>query len=126
MYCQQCGTRNEDGAAVCASCGAALRAMTNAAPPPVVPGERVPNHLAGAILATLFCCLPLGIPAIVFASQVNGKLAVGDVQGARDVSQKAATWMWWSFGLGLLGSLLYFAFCGLFPIFVSAVTSGDF
>ena len=37
----------------------------------------VPNHLVWAILSTLFCCLPLGIVSIVFAAQVNGKLAAG-------------------------------------------------
>ena len=42
----------------------------------------VPNHLVWAILSTLFCCLPLGIVSIVFAAQVNGKLAAGDVAGA--------------------------------------------
>ena len=35
----------------------------------------VPNYLVQAILTTIFCCLPFGIVAIVFAAQVNGKLA---------------------------------------------------
>jgi len=35
-----------------------------------------------AILCTLFCCLPFGIVAIVFAAQVDGKLAAGDYNGA--------------------------------------------
>ena len=34
-------------------------------------------------LCTLFCCWPFWIVAIVYAAQVNGKLHVGDVRGAR-------------------------------------------
>src|SRR5438093_12052328 len=37
-------------------------------PKPVV---AVPNYLIQAILVTLCCCLPFGIPAIVYAAQVN-------------------------------------------------------
>ena len=45
-----------------------------------------------AILVTLLCFLPTGIVAIVFASQVNTKLAAGDVAGAVEASNKAKTW----------------------------------
>jgi hypothetical protein len=60
-----------------------------------------------AILTTLFCCLPAGIASIVFAAQVNGKLAAGDVAGAVDSSNKAKMWAWASFGVGLVGIVLY-------------------
>lgn len=68
--------------------------------PPFGP-PNVPNYLVQAILVTLFCCLPVGIVSIVFASQVSGKLAAGDYQGALDSSQKARTWAWVAFGAGL-------------------------
>jgi hypothetical protein len=54
--------------------------------------RQVPNYLVWAILVTLFCFLPTGIAAIVFASQVNSKLAVGDVAGAVEASNKAKMW----------------------------------
>ena len=57
--------------------------------------------MAPAILTTLFCCLPLGIVAIVFAAQVGGKLKAGDYDGARDASRKAKIWCWVSFGVGI-------------------------
>ncbi len=47
------------------------------------PAEEIPNCLVQAILVTAFCCLPFGIVSIVFAAQVNGKVAAGDVRGAR-------------------------------------------
>ena len=33
-------------------------------------GPPPPNYLVWAILATIFCCLPLGIPAIVMAEGI--------------------------------------------------------
>jgi len=60
-----------------------------------------------AILATIFCCLPLGIVSIVFASQVNSKWAVGDTQGAYDSAAKAKRFAIWSVVLGVVGGVLY-------------------
>lgn len=62
----------------------------NWTPPPSPAGGSapVPNNLVWAILS-LICCLPLGIPAIIFATQVNSKVAAGDIAGAQDASQKA-------------------------------------
>ena len=68
--------------------------------------DPIPNYLVQSILVTLFCCMPLGIPAIVFASQVNGKIAAGDTAGAREASRLAKIWCWWSFGCGLVVVLL--------------------
>jgi hypothetical protein len=79
--------------------------------PPVYP--YVPNYLAHAIVVTLLCCLPFGIPAIVYSSQVNGRLAVGDVAGAQDCSRKARKWCWVSFGMAALWFLCVFSFVGI-------------
>ena len=51
-----------------------------------------PTYLVWAILVTLFCFLPTGIVAIVYASQVTSKLQAGDVAGATDASNKAKMW----------------------------------
>jgi hypothetical protein len=64
------------------------------------PGVAVQNYLVFAILATVLCCIPAGIPAIIYAAQVNGKLAVGDLAGAKAASENAKMWCWVSFGLG--------------------------
>lgn len=58
---------------------------------PKPPGE-VPNYLVWAILTTIFCCLPFGIVSIVYAAQVNGKLAAGDYAGAVASSNNAKRW----------------------------------
>ncbi len=52
----------------------------------------VENHLVAAILVTVFCCLPLGIVAIINAAKVNGLVASGDVAGAQAASAEAAKW----------------------------------
>jgi hypothetical protein len=84
-------------------------AATSSAPPPLTgqPRPHVPNYLVPAILCTIFCCLPFGIPAIVFAAQVNSKLQAGDVTGAMESSRKARRWCWLAFGLGLIPMLAW-------------------
>src|ERR1700752_1807330 len=66
----------------------------------------VPNFLVPAIIS-LFCCLPLGVVAVIFAAQVNGKVAAGDTAGALDSSKKAKMFSYISIGLGLAGILCY-------------------
>ena len=70
----------------------------------------VPTYLAQAILVTLFCCLPAGIVAIVYAAQVSSKLGSGDYYGAVAASRNAKTWTWVSFGVGIAVAVVYFAF----------------
>lgn len=84
-------------------------------PPPPAPGYNAPvgggtpppNHLVWSILATLFCCLPLGIVSIIFAAQVNGKWQAGDYAGALDSSQKAKRFAIWAAVLGVIVGVIY-------------------
>lgn len=68
---------------------------------------QVPNNLVWAILSTLFCCLPAGIVSIVYAAQVNGKLAAGDIAGAQESSAKAKKWAIWSAIAAVVVGVLY-------------------
>lgn len=106
MYCRKCGTQNDDNAYKCVKCGEILQQAGGGRTPP----QTIPNYLAQSILVTLLCCLPLGIPAIVFSAQVNGKIQAGDIQGAMEASRKAKMWGWWSFGVGLAVSIAYILF----------------
>ncbi|HEV7473146.1 MAG TPA: CD225/dispanin family protein [Pyrinomonadaceae bacterium] len=62
----------------------------------------IPNYLIPAILSTVFCCLPIGVASIIFATQVNSKLATGDIAGATESSRKAKMFMFIAVGLGVL------------------------
>ena len=79
-----------------------------------VPQTPPKNWLVESILVTIFCCLPFGIAGIVFASQVNSKVAAGDYEGAVQASANAAKWTKIGFWVGLIIGILYCAFVFLF------------
>jgi ribosomal protein L40E len=134
MFCSKCGAKNHDDATRCIICGTALARPPEAAaaagapptapapgqpvavsappsgagvPPAPVAAAQIATYLVPAILTTLFCCMPFGVVAIVYAAQVQTKLQAGDVAGAMKSSQSAKTWCWVSFGIGLAVGLLY-------------------
>jgi hypothetical protein len=57
----------------------------------------------------IFCCLPLGVVAVVYAAQVSGHLRRGDTGEAEIASQTARSWALWSIGIGLLVIVIYVA-----------------
>jgi Interferon-induced transmembrane protein len=54
--------------------------------------------------------LPLGIAGVIFAAQVNTKVAAGDTAGALDSSKKAKMFSYIAIGLGLAGIICYVLF----------------
>lgn len=99
MYCTNCGSPRPDNATACANCGMPVQRV-----PPQAP---VNNYLVPAVLTTLCCCLPGGVVAIIYAAQVNSKLAAGDIAGAMDSSRKAKMWCWIAAGAGIVVALAY-------------------
>lgn len=115
MFCSNCGVEIADNSSVCMSCGV---------PAPHRPHQTgantVPNNLVGSILVTLLCCQIFGIISIVYAAQVNSKLRLGDINGAVESSNKSKKWIWWGFGIGLVGNILY-AMMHLIPILMGDI-----
>lgn len=145
MYCPNCGIENAVDAETCVSCGQDLRVPAERDPyanrpgPPAYaplpaplphqqphqapsPGRQVPNYLvqsiALAVLGTCCWILPtaLAIPAIVFGSQVNSRLATGDSMGAAEASRNARIWCWVSFASVLLIALAWGVFAMLVAV----------
>ena len=78
-------------------------------PAPVITTP-VPNYLVPAILVTILCCWPFGIPAIVFAAKVDGLVARGDLAGALHASEQAKKWSWISGISGAVVVITYILF----------------
>ncbi len=80
-------------------------------PPPARPYggpvEHVPDYVAFAILATSFCCLPFGLPAVYFTAKANGQKESGNIAGAIESAKKDKTWCWVAFGTSLAFWVLY-------------------
>lgn len=71
-------------------------------------GQCPETYLVWSILATILCCLPLGIPAIVFSTQVERLWRQGDEAEARRKSEQAKIWCLIAAGAGLVFSIIYF------------------
>ena len=80
--------------------------------PPGPKGPFSENWLVESILVTILCCLPFGVVGIIYAAQVNTKLAAGDNDGAEKARREAAKWtkigFWIGIGWIILICLFYF------------------
>jgi hypothetical protein len=95
----------------------------NWTPPPAAGGSAtVPNYLVPAIIS-IFCCWPLAIPAIIFATKVNGQVAAGDIAGAEDSSKKAKMFSYIALGIGIL-EIIFGIIYVVFVIGIAALTAG--
>jgi len=115
--CDSCGTQNSDEAAFCPTCGRPMeassarmesvvfsngRASVNEAIP-----KKIESHLVKAIIATVCCCIPFGIVAIVYAAQVGPKLIVNDTDAALEASKKSDLWSNLAIGMGIIMQALW-------------------
>jgi hypothetical protein len=103
MYCRNCGQLVNDDSFRCVNCGEATEQQQQ----PSFRTEPVETYLVQAILVTLFCCMPFGIVAIVFAATAQSKIQSGDINGAMMASESACKWCWLSFWLGLVPILIW-------------------
>jgi hypothetical protein len=103
MKCPYCKEENPPGALKCIFCGEPLGGGRTVD----ARTEYVPDYLVQAILVTIFCCLPFGIPAIVFAARVKAFSMSGQYPMAREVSDKARMWCWVSFLVGFVFVAIY-------------------
>ena len=115
MFCSKCGAKLPDDAEFCPSCGREFKHVTTTTDNCAPYQQNIPNHLVWAILVTLCCCLPFGIVAIVYSTQVTTHLQAGNYEAARKASNAALTWILVSVIVGFLcgGGSLFFNFLPL-------------
>lgn len=94
-------------------------------PPPVGPGMNEtqiprrepmpPTYLVWSILATLCCCMPAGIAAIIFSASVSSKYYAADYEGAKRASRQAEIWIIVAIVAGIITNALYLPLTLLLP-----------
>jgi len=119
--CTACGRVNASDSVYCSGCGKPLVSgasdlgsdATPIAPPlPVY----IPNNLALAIVATVLCW-PFGVAAIVYSTQVDSFIRLGQYEIAQRNADLAKKWSYWAIGLVIAAIAFYFLiFIGMFGL----------
>ncbi|MDR3134228.1 MAG: CD225/dispanin family protein [Prevotellaceae bacterium] len=111
-YCPTCGEPNPDNARFCVKCGREIPSETTPSPaytpPQHSPNPNMPEtYLWQSIVVTILCCLPLGIPAIVYAAQVEKYYLQGNIDAANRASRNAKNFCIASLVSGLAIAIIY-------------------
>lgn len=70
--------------------------------------QKPDNNLVWAILSTLFCCLPLGVVAIVNASKVDSLWYSGEHDASKEAAANAKKYVKWSAWAGIVLFIIVF------------------
>lgn len=109
--CRNCGNQVNDGTKFCPKCGQPINGSLQPQQPVYQqPQQQVyqqstqayqtqqqqplkpDSHMVLAILSTIFCCLPIGVYAIVLANKVDKLYYSGQYDEAEEASQGAKKW----------------------------------
>ena len=61
-----------------------------------------PTNMVWAVLATILCCIPLGIVGIIYANKVSKLYLAGDLEGAKKASDTGAWWIIAAITIGII------------------------
>ena len=116
MICPKCGKKYNEGQTICESCNISLVNNTYEIENF---NKTVSRYMVISILATIFCCIPFGIVAIVYSSKASKLLSLGDISNAMVASKKAKTWIIVAVVVGIVVGLVYsfLAFMGAFAFY---------
>ena len=120
VNCPECDTTISSKAISCPHCGAPI-AQEQAQEPTQQPVQQAPTAnkpnpvtdlppktwLVESILATLLCCLPFGIVAIIYATKVESNWYASNKELALSSAKSAKSWTLVSVFSGLGVALLY-------------------
>ena len=128
-YCPSCGAQISNGAQWCSNCGAPVANPSTATHTPnrsqttqVCPED----HLTKAILVTIFCCQPLGIPAIVNAAGVNNAFMSGNYALAEEKSAQAKKWIKWAIIAGAIFWTLYILYIIVYCLIIGVAAGAGY
>lgn len=138
--CSNCGAEIGVAANFCSNCGAAQAEPVQAeavepvgAPPdgggglpaesppaadlnrPAAP-RNIENHLIKSVIATVCCCVPVGIVGIIYAAKVDTLLRQGNRAAAEEAGKKAGMWSSLAIGIGLVTNVLAALLTIIFPL----------
>ena len=134
--CPDCGASYPENAQMCPNCGAPNHSfdsipnpqqpvgfsnVVNSQTPPMA---RPDSNLVGAIMVTIFCCLPLGIVALVKANKVSEYWDRGMYNEAKEASDSAFLWICLAIAFSIVWVILSFAlgfWQGFWPAFINAL-----
>lgn len=71
-----------------------------------------PTYMGWNIFMLICCCLPLGVLGLIFGSTVSRKWIMGDIEGAKKASDRAA----WCIIIGFVLSLVTFPFLLMYSL----------
>lgn len=116
INCFECNAQISDSAVSCPHCGApVIKPQTESQQCDISTKESCPepkpvcpeNHLVKAVLVTIFCCWPIGIPAIVNAAEVSSAFLAGNYELAEEKSKAAEKWCGYCITAGVIFYALY-------------------
>ncbi len=109
--CSDCGSNVSSEATTCPNCGKPLNSSSEKSNPESGDyGNPPKTWLLESILATIFCCIPLGIVGIIYATRVESNWFAGRKEIALNASKNAKTWTLITFFTGLSIIILYLLF----------------
>lgn len=119
MKCKFCNSEVEGNENVCPVCGVEIMKTEQE---PVMeyqvnaPSEEInaKPYMVFSILATVLCCMPFGIPAIIFASKIEPLQKGRDYEGARAAAKKAKMF---SVIAAILGVVVFIVYVSISSIF---------
>ena len=85
--------------------------------------EDAPDYLFYAVVATIFCCAPLGILAVISAVECKSARAYRDAAAAKRKSRAARRWLTATFIIGCLFVSFVIGAVAFLALFLSAPKS---
>lgn len=77
---------------------------------PAVGGPQLGSYLVPAIMVTICCCWPLGIPAIVYAAMIPGQVSSGNLDAAWRYAHNSRLWCIIAASSGFVAMAVYVVF----------------